>query len=167
MALMIAVGVASGYLLIAIPNVELITASVALAGWMLGPGAGVFVGVVTMALYGAINAFGLPYPPVWLAQMLGMAGAGFLFGHLRHALARTSGGHRMLACALLGLVITLWYDLLTNLAFPFATGVPVTSWWPYLVAGLPFLATHVISNTVIFAILVPTAWSRVGHRYAL
>lgn len=79
LGMMAATAVASGYLLIAVPNVELVTATVAMAGLMLGPGAGAITGILAMAIFGALNVFGLPYPPVWIAQMLGQAFTGVLW----------------------------------------------------------------------------------------
>ena len=45
LALWIAVTVALGYALATVPNVELVTASVFLSGYLFGPAAGTLVGV--------------------------------------------------------------------------------------------------------------------------
>ncbi len=164
-ALMTAAAVASGYLLIAIPNVELVTATVAIAGLMMGPLPGALVGTLAMAIFGSLNIFGVPYPPVWVAQMLGEATTGLLFGLIRFAYDRAPHIRRVWIGAALAAAATLFYDLITNLAFPIGSMVPVSAWWPYLIAGIPFAVTHLVSNILIFALVVPVTWSRIGRRY--
>ncbi|MFH0881834.1 MAG: ECF transporter S component [bacterium] len=164
-ALMTAAAVASGYLLIAIPNVELVTATVAMAGLMMGPLPGAIVGTLAMAIFGSLNIFGIPYPPVWLTQMLGEATTGVLFGLVRFSYDRANPLRRAWIGGSLAAAATLFYDLITNLAFPAGLMVPLSSWWPYLIAGIPFAITHLVSNVLIFALVVPVAWSRIGRRY--
>lgn len=166
LGMMAATAVASGYLLIAVPNVELVTATVAMAGLMLGPGAGAITGILAMAIFGALNVFGLPYPPVWIAQMLGQAFTGVLFGLMRQPYDNASGMQRAWLGAALVFLATLFYDLITNAAFPLATGAPLEAWWAYFAAGIPFAVTHVVSNVLIFILVLPPAWIRIGRRYA-
>jgi len=162
-AVMTAAAVASGYLLIAIPNVELVTAMVAMAGLMMGPAAGAIVGIMAMAIFGALNVFGMPYPPVWITQMLGEAFTGFLFGMIRFRYDRAAPIGRIWMGGVFAAIATLFYDLVTNLAFPASTGVPLSSWWPYMLAGVPFALTHLVSNVLIFVLIIPVAWSRIGR----
>lgn len=166
LGMMTATAVASGYLLIAVPNVELVTASVAMSGLMLGPGAGAVTGVLAMVIFGALNVFGLPYPPVWIAQMLGQAFAGLLFGLMRTRYDRARPSQRAWMGAGLAVAVTFVYDLITNAAFPLATGAPLEAWWAYFAAGVPFAVTHIVSNALIFFLVVPPAWTRIGRRYA-
>ena len=162
---MTAAAVASGYLLIAVPNVELVTATVAMAGLMMGPLRGAIVGVLAMAIFGSLNIFGIPYPPVWISQMLGEAATGFLFGLIRYSYDSTSALKRAWIGAALAAAATIFYDLITNLSFPIATAAPVNTWWAYLIGGIPFAITHLVSNVLIFALVVPVAWARIGRRF--
>lgn len=166
-AMMTAIAVAGGYLLIAVPNVELVTVTVALAGWMLGARSGALVGIFAATIFGALNVFGLPYPPVWIAQMIGQGLTGFLFGRLRGVTRDAPPATRIWLSAALGALLTFVYDALTNIAFPIATGVGPGQWWAYLVAGIPFALTHIVSNAFIFALILPVAWDRIGRRFAL
>ena len=74
-----AVGV--GYLLMGLPNVELMTLVVALAGGALGPGSGFLVGALAASIYSLGSPIGLPPPLLLVAQALGMGMAGWT-GHL-------------------------------------------------------------------------------------
>jgi uncharacterized membrane protein len=163
---MTAAAVAGGYLLIAVPNVELVSMTVAMAGLMFGPRAGATVGIFAMGIFGALNVFGIPYPPVWVAQMLGQAAIGLFFGLVRRSYVKQGSILRAWTGAVMAALLTFFYDLLTNLAFPIGTAVPVSGWWPYLVAGIPFAITHLVSNVLLFAFVLPAAWQRIGRRYA-
>ncbi len=160
-SLFTAIGVVCGYLLIAVPNVELISAVVALAGLLTGSLAGAAVGVLTITIYSGLNAWGLPYPPVWIAQMLGFGIVGFLFGFLKRFFISRHIHIRIITSVTAGFIVTLIYDLLTNIAFPLSTGIlSIKGWIPYLTLAIPFTAIHIGSNIVIFALVVPVVFSR-------
>ena len=57
-SLLVATAVALGYALAAVPNVELMTVTVFIAGYLLGAGAGVLVGMAAIALYSTFNPLG-------------------------------------------------------------------------------------------------------------
>ncbi len=163
-ALFTAAAVAGGYLLTAVPNVEIVSLTVALAGWLLGPWSGVLVGVFSEAIYGALNVWGLPFPPVWITQMGSMAFTGFVFGHLAPLLDSAPPKRRVTLALAGGVGVTVVFDLLTNLAFPLSTAVPLRAWWPYLIAGIPFAVVHITSNAAIFALILPVAHDRLKPR---
>ncbi len=155
-SLFAAITVVNGYLLMAVPNVELMTATIALSGLFLGPLAGSITGVVAILVYGAINAWGPTFPPMWIMQMMGMGIAGFAFGKVRNRFSRSSGRERVFLSVLLGASVTFLYDLLTNIAFPLATRVEFgEAWLSFIVPAVPFMLLHVGSNVLIFALLVP------------
>lgn len=166
-AMLTAVAVAGGYLLVAVPNIELLTLTIAFAGLLLGASSAMLVGLAAGAIFGTLNVMGLPYPPVWIAQLIGYAFTGFLFGRFRSSFVAGKPAIIAWKCAAGGFVATLLFDALTNIAFPASTGVAPTEWWPYLIAGIPFAITHLLSNTLLFALLLPVAYRRLGQRYAL
>lgn len=161
MAMFTAAAVVSGYLLMMVPNVELISAVVALAGLLMGVGPGATVGVFALMIYGALNAWGPTNPPLWIAQMLGMGLIGMLAGLIRPAYSTAGRIKPVIITAAAGLAGTLIYDLLTNLSWPLATGIkPGEGWIPFLISGLAFAVIHLVSNTLIFALVVPVAYAR-------
>jgi len=163
-ALYTAAAVACGYLLIGLPNVELVSGIVALSGLSLGSWSGALVGVFSEAIFSGLNPYGLPFPPVWAAQMLGMAGTVFLFGKLRKLFDCSPPKTRIFISVAGGIAGTLLFDLLTNLAFPIAMGVKTNAWGVYLLAALPFSAVHLAANAVVFAVIVPVAFDRLKAR---
>ncbi len=162
-----AIAVSCGYLLIAVPNVELISATVALSGLMLGARGGLLVGILSMAIFSALNVLGIPYLPIWIAQMLGMGITGAIFGLARKRIDLNNLRKAIVPITVLGVLSTIIYDLLSNLSFAIAISAPLNTWWGYIVAGVPFAITHLISNILVFVFIVPIVYSRIGIRYSI
>jgi hypothetical protein len=155
MAAFIAVAVVLGYLLTAIPNVELVTATCFAAGYCLGPAAGAAVGAMAEFLFAGFHPMGSSVGLLLLAQMLGMALVGFAGGRTARLLAapQSLASRRILFLA--GAFVTLVFDLLTNLAFPLQAGFSFSQTLVALAAGVGFAAIHVGSNCLIFSIVLP------------
>ncbi len=95
-AILVALSVALGFLLISVPNVELLTFSVFASGAVLGRWRGALVGALAMAVYSGINPYGsgLGFPPLYFAQILSASLTG-LSGGLTSGLwgSRTPPAH--------------------------------------------------------------------------
>ncbi len=152
-ALFAAVAAAGGYLLIAIPNVEIFTLILFLAGWGLGLGNGMAAAVVAAILYFGFNPQGGFFPPLLVAQILGAIAAPTA-GSLIRRIHLSKKVFRIFLI-LSAIIITLWFDILTNLAFPLTAGFDMRGIIATLIAGIPFALIHIGSNAVIFAILAP------------
>lgn len=156
--LFIALTIALGFALVAIPNLEMITATVFIAGWLLGPGMGVVVGGVAELIFSSLNPVGsgLMFPPLLLAQIIAIAVVGAFGGLARRGeiffLANKGG---FFALGVLGGLLTLFYDILTTLSFPLTAGFTGGQLWGTVLVGMGLTGLHVISNSLIFAILVP------------
>ncbi|MDP8207434.1 MAG: ECF transporter S component [Candidatus Electryonea clarkiae] len=160
-SLFTAMAVVCGYILIAVPNVELITVVISLAGLYLGSIGGLTVGILSVIIYNGLNAWGIPFPPVWIAQMVGQGLNGFLFGLLRRPIGSGNILQRVIICLVAGIFVTALFDIITTIAFPISTGIgPGKGWVPFIIAGLPFAAIHLISNGFIFALLLPAILTR-------
>ncbi|HEY3294388.1 MAG TPA: ECF transporter S component [bacterium] len=155
LAMFVALGLVAGVALSGIPNVELVTAICFIAGFMLGPGGGLLTGGLTEALFAGFNPMGSSLGLVLVAQVIGMAAAG-LAGSLAAFLVRGREKGTWYASVMvgLGIVATLFFDLITNLAFPVMAGFSVSEMWVTLAAGVPFALIHLISNTLVFLIIV-------------
>ncbi len=166
-AMFTAAAVALGYLLTIVPNFELISATVALAGLTLGASSGFVVGGFAMLIYGGLNAWGLPYPPVWAAQITGMGLMGMTFGLLRSWLQQSPLKIQVIISGCFGLLLTFIYDSLTSLAFPLSAGLlHWHNWLAYFLLGLPFVVMHLVTNTLVFILLVPVVFQRL-RRFSL
>jgi hypothetical protein len=154
--------VGGGYLLAWLPNVEIMTVITAVAGVVLGPVLGFLCGAMSAGIYSIASPMGAAPPLLLLAQMLGMGLAGPV-GHVaagrvdgvagrvsRRAVVRAAAG---------GLVATVLYDALTNLAglLIFDLPLPVV-----LVGAVPFFLVHAASNVAIFAVFLPVLAPRMA-----
>lgn len=156
-ALLVAVCVAMGYLLAAIPNIELISACVFTAGVLKGVRRGSLIGGLAELIYAGLNPYGVAPLPLLMSQILGMmviGGAGGLFGIWARWLSAVQQVWLAGAC---GFVLTLLYDLCTNSA-GYLMVRETTPYLAYLLAGLsfPFPLAHAIGNAAGFALLAPS-----------
>jgi uncharacterized membrane protein len=146
-AVFIALAVALGWLLAAVPNVEAISAICFFSGYLLGPGPGAIIGAVSMLLFSGLNPLGPPLPPVFVAQVVMMAVIG-VSGHAWRRIIIRMGKPEVLAAGF-GAVLTFLYGVLADYGFAVSMG----RWrepLPVIVAGIPFSVVHIVSNAVIF-----------------
>ncbi len=155
-AIIIALAVALGFVLAPVPNIELVTLTLAFGGYLLGGGWGALIGAMGFGLYSMLSPYGIAPPPLFAAQIIGGGVIGFGGAMLRKiAFNRNRGAFiKVTACAITGLIVTLIYDILTNIG-SFVLIASETTFIPFLVGGLGFAIVHIAANCVIFALLFP------------
>jgi len=162
-ALLTALVFVAGQALAGVPNVELVTVLVFIAGYLLGPALGAVVGAAGMGAHSLLNVMGAVAPPVWLAQLACYALVGVVGGIAGPALARMRRhGLASVLAAVLGAGLALFYQLVVNAVafFIFSSGVSV---WVYVWGGVAFATVQVAWNGAVF-LFVP-ATLRVLARY--
>ena len=167
-AALIAFSVACGYAkLILFPYlffVELFSVAVFVSGALMGVGWGAWIGALARLIFSVGNPYGPPHPWVLAAQVIGGALVGALGGIAGPWLLRRSdkgGGAKLRTLILIasGLIATVGYDLLTNLAQGVVFGsIPAT----LALGAIPTLQ-HVGSNLVIFTVLGNAAFPWLSH----
>jgi hypothetical protein len=148
-ALLVAAGL-TGVYAESIPNFEILTLTVFGSGLLLGARDGALVGVVTMTIYSLLNPYGAVHPLVTVAQAAAMGvwgGGGGAAGRAR--VATWPPVARAVALAVAGALLTVVFDLLTNVA----SGLVMGQVRAMLIAGLGFSLWHIASNTALFALL--------------
>lgn len=154
-AVIIALAIALGYALALIPNVELVTLTLAVGGYILGASWGVLIGAIGFGLYSILSPYGVAPPPLLFAQIIGGAVIGLGGSLLRMwALSDDKAVRTALYAALVGILVTFIYDLLTNLGSYVVIASKATL-GPFLIGGLSFSVLHIVVNGVIFALLFP------------
>jgi hypothetical protein len=155
--LLVALTVAAGQALAAVPNVELVTFLVFVSGYLLGAGLGAVVGAAAMGIHSLFNVMGAAVPPVLAAQVAVYALVGVSGALLGPAIARARpGAPAGLRALAVGVTVTLGYQLAVNAAAFFAfTGGP--GWWAYLWGGVVFGGVHVVWNGVLFTVALRPA----------
>ncbi len=149
---------------LAIPNVETFSLALFLSGLYLGK----INGAATAAIAGIIFIFFNPNGPqpvllIGIAQLFGFLLFGFAGGVLRPLILHKENTTRSTILIIsAGALLTLWYDLSTNLAFAALFG----PFWPTLIGGLGFSLMHLVSNTVMFGLagaIVYKIWRRIEY----
>jgi hypothetical protein len=149
-----ALGVTLGYALMLIPNVELVTATVFIAGVVSGAWGGAFVGAATEGIFSLFHPLGAPSPPLWIAQVISMAVAGAAGGLFFGSTFPLSQSKRV-KIGIAGFLCTLNFAVLTTIAFALTVSFSMKQILASLVFGIGFYIVHLISNTVIFFTIVP------------
>ena len=147
-----------GFSLLMVPNVELITIIVFLAGLTLGVGWGVLVGGTAEFIFSVLNPFGsgLVFPPLLFSQVISMIIIGATGGVMRPLFFKKYFSTKIItSLAITGFILTFIFDSLTTLSYPFSVGFD----WPQTIgiyiSGIGFTILHQLSNAIIFAIGVP------------
>lgn len=157
-AIFIALAVALGMAMVAVPNVELFTFTVFAAGVALGRARGALVGVVAGSIFSGLNPMGssLALPPLFVAQVAAWALAGLVGGASRELWrVERPGARGVVLSAAFGLVLTVVYQcaVVAGLAL---SGLNVGLGLAAAVAANSlFSLLHIGSNTVLFAVLSP------------
>jgi len=149
---LVALCVATNYALVGVPQVNVMDFIVFLGGFCFGPFTGALIGVLSWAVYGAINPYGF-VPQVWLATMFSESIYGLLGGILGKNLASTNFNDERLKLSIffgtMGFILTLIYDLVTNVVYASAFDIPIIV---AIVFGMPFTILHEVSNAAIFSV---------------
>ena len=164
-AIFAAMAIGLGFMFMLVPNLEFISVPVFLSGLTLGMGYGTLVGGTAMLIYSAMNPLGsgLIYITLLLGQILAMAGIGLL-GSISKQFLKI---HNPLACSIvaggIGLVCTLLYDGVTTLTYPISAGYDWDETVAYAISGLLFTFMHLVSNAIIFSLVVPGYLRRISQ----
>ncbi len=153
-----ALAIGLGFSLIMVPNIELITVIVFLAGLTLGIGWGVLVGGTAELIFSVLNPFGsgLVFPPLLLSQVFSMITIGAAGGILRPVFFKQEFSRKGIAgLAITGFILTFIFDSLTTLSYPISVGFDLPQTIGIYISGIGFTILHQLSNAFVFAIGVP------------
>jgi len=158
-----ALAYAGGYLLIAIPNIEIFTAIVFISGAVLGSRSGLLVGVIAQVLYSVFNPYGMSPLPLLLAQVLNRAIVGWAGGWFTSRTASLNWKVKHAALlGLTGLMLTWLYDVMAFMSYQWASGFSLQQMQASVAMGLPFYLVHGVGNAAIFALMVPVVLRAIG-----
>ncbi|MGB9561495.1 MAG: ECF transporter S component [bacterium] len=153
-AAFVGLAVGFGYALAFLPNIELITFTIFTSGIILGPIYAALVGILSFSIYSAFNPYGMAPLPLFIVQIFSGGIIGLFGGIFSKGLKKIKKHHlRALLASTIGIVVTVIYDILTNIAAYISIGNPELSLWVFIVAGLSFSLLHIISNGLVFFFL--------------
>lgn len=150
-AVFCAVSIGTDYALFSLWNVKLMDFIVFVGGFCFGPVVGVSVGVISWTVYGTLNPQGFVLP-VLLATMFSETIYGIAGGILRKRLTglKEEAWRASVFFASVGVLLTLIYDIITNVVFGLTAGWNVV--FAVVVGFIPFGLVHEISNLVFFGV---------------
>lgn len=154
-SLLVAVAVSLGYALAAVPNIELVTITVFVSGFLLGPKFGMGIGAASVVLFSVFNPLGAALPPLLLGQMIGQAVVGFLGGVSGPRIVRANKEWTTFAAVgALGLFLTLFYDGITSVGayFVIAGEKNISDLTKFVAGGILFVSIHIVWNTMVFGL---------------
>lgn len=152
MGIFVALAIALKLPILQIPNVEFFTFVVFSSGYLLGILEGGVVGGLSILIYTTFNPYGFPPLPIALAQIFSMIFIGVFGGVIFKAgLVIWVKLTTLILMGFVGVVLTLVYDLFTNLAVAYVVGQFI----PVMLAAIPFSLIHIGSNALIFVVLAP------------
>ena len=152
-AIMSALALVGNYVLVAIPNVELGSGVLFVTAYLFGLGMGIWCVFIVSIIYAFFNPWGPFIPTIWISQLIGwifVVIAGTLMGRKDSDKSWTRG--MQIELAIVGAVVTLFFDLITTLGYAIWFGVP---YFIAVITGSTFIALHVVSNAIIFPAIVP------------
>jgi len=155
-----ALAVAAGFVE-QIPNIEIITMTIFLCGQLLGAASGGIAGAVAAFLFSTLNPYGLPGPVLLAAQIFSMAMAGIVGGSVK--VGSPLSTRSRLTLALCGFLLTVMYDLLTTASFTLLVDLDWRGLVTTVIVGVWFYVVHTVSNTLIFAFILPILIQRLSQ----
>lgn len=153
-----ALAVVLNHLLAAVPNVELTSLTLFVAGWCLGASLGSAVGAAAAVALSLTNPLGPPGPLLLAAQVVGFAAWGVIGG-----VGGRFGVRSAPALGAIGFGGTLLFQVLVNLSLVPASGLPLHQ---VLAAGIAFTIWHLLYNALIFSVMGPDLLRRAGPMMA-
>ena len=156
-AIFAAMAIGLGFMFMLVPNLEFISVTAFLAGLTLGITYGALVGGTAIMIYSVLNPLGsgLIYFTLLIGQIIAMAGVGCFGALLSGIVKKSTSMTQVLIVGGIGFICALWYDGITTLAYPMSAGYNWDETVAYAISGLLFTFMHLVSNTIIFSIVVP------------
>lgn len=146
-----ALSIGTDYAMYGLWNVKLMDFIVFIGGFCFGSVVGVSIGLVSWTVYGVINPQGFVLP-VLLTTMFSETIYGFVGGLLRKGVTNPEKNtwRASVFFASVGTVLTVIYDIITNIVFGLTVGWNVV--FAVVIGFIPFGLAHEISNLVFFGV---------------
>jgi len=159
-----ALAVVIGYMLVFLPNIELFTLMIFLAGFILGKKDGAIIGLMSSFIFVFFNPYGVSPLPLFAYQLAHYSLVGALGGISQNFLRKKEYFKPeddlyvfrvVLIFAIIGAVITFVYDILSTLIGALSIFGTLDTFWVTYIIGLPFTTVHLIGNTLGFIFILP------------
>ncbi|MHA1216911.1 MAG: hypothetical protein ACTSPX_06290 [Candidatus Thorarchaeota archaeon] len=161
-ALMAALALVGNDALVVVPNVELGSTVFFVTAYMFGFSVALPCVFIVSLAFGLVNPWGAFIPQIWITQVIGWSYMTVVAELLRPKSVRGKYP-RNIELAFVGGIMTVFFDLVTNIGYSLAFSIP---YYVALIAGLPFMVVHVLSNAFLFGTAVPLIQRTVSSNLA-
>lgn len=163
-----ALAIVLGYLLVHLPNIEVFTMMIFLAGFIMSKKEGAIIGLLSASIFTFFNLIGssIFYPQLFVYQLIHYSMTGALGGLAKDFLRKKEYFKPtedlyifriMLLFGFLGAIITFIFDILST--YFFLSGFTVSITLDYFVVSylinIVFTTVHLIGNILVFVFLLP------------
>jgi hypothetical protein len=152
------------YVLVAVPNVELGTTILFVTAYIFGFAIAASSAVIMSIVFSIINPWGAFIPQIWISQVFGwlfITASGAIMGYEKPREYIPPKLDPVLL--IMGAFLTLFFDLITNLGYSWAFSIPYEI---AVITGLPFMIVHIISNALLFSLVVPRLHSITRNQFS-
>jgi len=163
-SIFIALSIVLGYMLIYIPNIELITVMIFLSGFVLGKKEGLIVGAFSSFIFCFFNPMGSSQLPLLTVQVVYYSLVG-LIGAFTQDLFKDKQFYKpkddlyvyqiMGILGVIGGILTTVYSIFSEFAGFITISAPGVPFSAYFLIGVPWTIIHVIGNILGFVFIVP------------
>ena len=156
-SILVGIGIGGSYALIAIPNVEILSFVIFLAGFLYGWQVGALVGGISEAIFGGFNPNGVAPLIVYLTLVISFTLIGMIGGLVgKYTKDLKMNGWNIYKFAIIGALLTLIFDIITMIGWIYVT--PGMAFYLTMIMQVPFTVVHVISNVCLFGLVaIPVA----------
>ena len=159
-----ALAVVLGYMLAFLPNVEVFTLMLFLAGFIMGKRDGGIIGLMSSFIFCFFNPLGTSPLPLLMLQLTFYSSVGLLGGIMgsvldsRNFFDPSEDLYVLPVMAILGTIVgilTFLYDVLSTVVLALSVFGTMDAFWPNYLIGLPFTIVHLIGNILLFVFVLP------------
>lgn len=143
-----------------IPNVEIVSMTIFLAGALLGQVSGLVTGILTAYLFSMLNPLGATPNSILIARILAWGLCGAVAGMI--PIRREVSITWQIMLGVCGLLLTIVYQFLMAASYAISTNLNWNAVLANLALSAWFSGLHVLSNTLIFAIILPILLQRLS-----
>lgn len=159
-----ALTVVLGYMLVFLPNIELVFTMIFLAGFIMGTRDGGIIGLFSSFIFCFFNPLGASPLPLLALQMIYYTSIGLISGALGRFMETRLFFNPyedlyvfpvMIIFALIGGSVTFIYDILSTVVLALSVFGTMDAFWPNYLIGLPFTVTHLVFNILASIFILP------------
>ncbi|MHA1913282.1 MAG: hypothetical protein ACW986_03235 [Promethearchaeota archaeon] len=159
-----ALAIVLGYSLAHLPNIELITLTIFLSGFILGKRDGMIVGFLSSLIFTLFNPIGTSPLPLLAFQLFYYALTGLLgaltkiFLTKRKFYTLNKDLYKipvMMIFGIIGAFMTIFFQIFSSIMDALIYLGSLEEFWLYFLRGIPFTAIHIIGNTLGFIFILP------------